>query len=382
MRSPFLPLFVAATLILATGALAEGQESKAQASTPQALRSREAECEARLQEVYRQRSEGVGKVYPSAEAKAAEWQQLETALQTERTCLTQTDEALVKALAAQEAECQKLAERRGAGTEDASRDAARCAAEVRRERAVRQQVKGFRAQQYTCEAQVAKFDDALRAPVAPPPTAPNGTAPPQDRSYRDQTAERRALEQARERSLVCAQQAAAQLGHLKGSQGASPVAAASEEAFQRDTAAVLELIRRAGEGASTGTYEAFAKSIETLRGRLATYRYTHQVLITRDPDAARRLVAASDALFSVAQAWESELRAGRDAVRFRAEIEAAMRRDASPTARASLPNNQRGLESATNVQAASARARADALSRLNSSLAGLQTLDVPPTGAR
>jgi hypothetical protein len=111
------------------------------------------------------------------------------------------------------------------------------------------------------------------------------------------------MEQARERSLACAQQAAAQLGHLKGSLGASPVAAASEEAFQQDTAVVLELIRRAGESASSGSYEAFAKSIETLRGRLATYRHTHQVLIARNPDAARRLIAASDALFSVAEAW-------------------------------------------------------------------------------
>ena len=59
-----------------------------------------------------------------------------------------------------------------------------------------------------------------------------------------------------------------------------------------------------------------------------------------------------------------------------------MRRDASPTARASLPNSQRGLEGANNAQAAAARARTDALSRLNSSLAGLQTLDVPPTSTR
>jgi hypothetical protein len=243
-------------------------------------------------------------------------------------------------------------------------------------------VKGFRARQYTCEAQVAKFDEALRARVTPPPAAPDGTAPPQDRTYRDQTAERRSLEQGRERSLVCAQQAAAQLGYLKGSQGASPVAAASEEAFQQDTAAVLELIRRAGESASSGPYETFAKSIETLRARLATYRNTHQVLIARNPDAARRLVVASDALFSVGQAWELEVRAGRDAAGFRADIEAAMRRDATVTARASLPNSQRGLEGANNAQAAAARARMDALSRLNSSLAGLQTLDVPPTSTR
>jgi predicted outer membrane protein len=80
MRRRFLPvLLVAATLILATGALAHGQESKAQPSTPQALRAREAECEARLQAIYRQRGEVVGKVSPSAEAKAADWQQLETA---------------------------------------------------------------------------------------------------------------------------------------------------------------------------------------------------------------------------------------------------------------------------------------------------------------
>ncbi len=190
------------------------------------------------------------------------------------------------------------------------------------------------------------------------------------------------MEQARERSLACAQQAAAQLGHLKGPLGASPVAAASEEAFQQDTAAVLELIRRAGESASSGSYEAFAKSIEILHGRLATYRHTHQVLIARNSDAARRLVAASDALFSVAEAGGAEVRAGRDAAEFRADIEAAMRRDASLTARASLHNSQRGLEGATNAQAAANRARTDALSRLNSSLAGLQTLDVPPTGAR
>ena len=301
-------------------------------------------------------------------------------MQAERTCLTETDEALVKALTAQEAECQKLSGRRQPGSNDDSGDAARCTAEVRRERAVRQQVKGFRARQYTCEAQVTKFDEALRARVTPP--AAEGTAPPQGRAYRDQTAERRALEQGRERSLVCAQQAAAHLGHLKGSQGASPVAAASEEAFQQDTATVLELIRRAGESASSGPYEAFAKSVETLRGRLASYRQTHQVLIARNPDAARRLVAASDALFSVAQAWELEVRAGRDAAGFRADIEAAMRRDASPTARASLPNSRRGLEGATSAQAAAARARTDALSRLNSSLAGLQTLDVSPTSAR
>ena len=378
MRRRSLPLFVATILILGSGTLVEGQQPPAQLLNAQALRAREAECEARLQAVYRQRSEGVGKVYPSAEAKAAEWLQLETALQAERTCLTETDEALVKALTAQEAECQKLAGRRQPGSNDDSRDVARCTAEVRQERAVRQQVKGFRARQYTCEAQVAKFDEALRAPVAP--AAPDGTAPPQGRTYRDQAADRRAMEQARERSLVCAQQAAAQLGHLKGSQ--SPVAAASEEAFQQDTATVLELIRRAGESASSGPYEAFAKSVETLRARLATYRHTHQVLIARNPDAGRRLVAASDALFSVAQAWELEVRAGRDAAGFRNDIEAAMRRDASPTARASLPNSQRGLEGATTAQAAAARARTDALSRLNSSLAGLQTLDVPPTSTR
>src|SRR4030095_16951712 len=66
MRRRFLPvLLVAATLILATGALVHGQESKAQPSTPQALRAREAKCEARLQAIYRQRGEVVGKVYPS-----------------------------------------------------------------------------------------------------------------------------------------------------------------------------------------------------------------------------------------------------------------------------------------------------------------------------
>ena len=331
MRRRSLPLFVATILILGSGALVEGQQPPAQSLNAQALRAREAECEARLQVVYRQRSEGVGKVYPSAEAKAAEWQQLETALQAERTCLTETDEALVKALTAQEAECQKLAGRRSSGSNDDSGDAARCAAEVRRERAARQQVKGFRARQYTCEAQVAKFDEALRGRVTPPAAAPDGTAPPQDRTYRDQTAERRSLEQGRERSLVCAQQAAAQLGYLKGSQGASPVAAASEEAFQQDTATVLELIRRAGEGASSGSYEAFAKSIETLRARLATYRNTHQVLIARNPDAARRLVAASDALFSVApgvgvgsqgrtgRRWVPGRRSGRDAARRHAD---------------------------------------------------------------
>ena len=172
MRRRSLPLFVATILILGTGALVEGQQPPAQPLNAQALRAREAECEARLQVVYRQRSEGVGKVYPSAEAKAAEWQQLETALQAERTCLTETDEALVKALTAQEAECQKLAGRRPSGSNDDSGDAARCAAEVRRERAARQQVKGFRARQYTCEAQVAKFDEALRARVTPPPPPP------------------------------------------------------------------------------------------------------------------------------------------------------------------------------------------------------------------
>ena len=126
MRRRFLPvLLVAATLILATGALVHGQASKAQPSTPQALREREAECEARLQAIYRLRGEVVGKVYSSAEAKAADWQQLETALQVERTCLTQTDEALVKALTSQEAECQKLTGRRPPGSNDDSRDAAR-----------------------------------------------------------------------------------------------------------------------------------------------------------------------------------------------------------------------------------------------------------------
>jgi hypothetical protein len=330
----------------------------------------------------RQRGEVVGKVYLSAEAKAADWQQLETALQAERTCLTQTDEALVTALTSQEAECQKLTGRRPPGSNDDSRDAARCAAEVRHERAVRRQVKGFRARQYTCEAQVAKFDEALRAPVTPLPAAPDGTAPPQGRAYRDQAAERRAMEQARERSLACAQQAAAQLGHIKGSLGASPVAAASEEAFQQDTAAVLELIRRAGESASSGSYEVFAKSIETLRGRLATYRHTHQVLIARNPDAARRLIAASDALFSVAEAWGAEVKAGRDAAGFRADIVAAMRRDASPTARASLPNSQRGLEGATNAQAAAARARTDAPESAQLLAGRSADAGVPPTGAR
>ena len=115
MRRRSLPLFVATILILGTGALVEGQQPSGQPLNAQALRAREAECEARLQAVYRQRSEGVGKVYASAEAKAAEWQQLETALQAERTCLTETDDALVKALTAQEAECQKLAGRRSPG---------------------------------------------------------------------------------------------------------------------------------------------------------------------------------------------------------------------------------------------------------------------------
>ena len=105
-------------------------------------------------------------------------------------------------------------------------------------------------------------------------------------------------------------------------------------------------------------------------------------MIGRNPEAARPLFGAAEALLAVAAAWESEVRAGRDAARFKADIEAALQRDTSPTARAHLPNSRRGLESALSVQSAAARARTDALSRLNSSLAGLQTLDAPPTGAR
>jgi hypothetical protein len=353
-------------------------------STPQALRAREAECEQRLHAIYRQRSEGVGRVHPSEDSKAAEWKALEAAMQAQRTCLTETDDALVKALAAQEAECQKVADRGASGAVAGTGEGARCAAEAKRERAIRQQLKGFRAQQYACEQQTAKFDELLRAQSTNPPAAPETSASAPGRSYRDQAAERRAIEQARERSMVCAQQASMQMGHLRAQLGMAPSSpgAATEEAFQRETAALLDLVRRAGEGATTGPYETFAKSVETLRGRLVTYRHRQQLMIARSPDAARRLFGAADALFAVATAWESEVRAGRDAERFKADIEAAQTRGASPTARAHLPNSRRGLESALSAQATAARERTDALSRLNSTLAGLQTLDAPPTGAR
>jgi hypothetical protein len=300
-------------------------------------------------------------------------------MKAQRNCLIETDEAFVKTLAAQEAECQKLAERAVAGSAEAA-EGARCAGEARRERGIRQQLKGFRAQQYACEQQTAKLDEMLRAEAAPPTSA----TPEAGRSYRDQAAERRAMEQARERSLVCAQQASVQMGRLKASLGmaATSPGAASEESFARETAATLDLVRRAGEGASTWPYETFAKAVETLRGRLITYRHAQQIMITRNPEPARRLFDAADALFAVAKAWESEVKAGRDAERFRADIDAAQQRDASPTARAHLPNSRRGLESALTAQAAAARARTDALSRLNSSLANLQTLDAPRTGAR
>jgi hypothetical protein len=361
-----------------------GAQQSAPLPTPQALRAREVECEERLQTIYQQRSAGVGKTHSSVEAQAAEWHGLEAAMATQRTCLIDTDEAMIKTLAAQEAECQKLAERAAPGAAAGTSEGARCAGEARRERAIRQQLKGFRAQQYACEQQTAKFDELLRAQSATPPAAPQTAAGAPDRSYRDQTAERRAIEQARERSMVCAQQASVQLGRLKASLGMAPSSpgAASEEAFQRETAALLDLIRRAGEGASTWPYETFAKEVETLRGRLVTYRHGQQIMIGRNPEAARPLFGAAEALLAVAAAWESEVRAGRDAARFKADIELALQRDASPTARAHLPNSRRGLESALSVQSAAARARTDALSRLNASLAGLQTLDAPPTGAR
>jgi hypothetical protein len=383
MRPTTLTLILVALLTLVAAPVRAQKNVQEDVSPPPpVLRAREAACEERLQTIYRQRIEGVGKTHPSVEAKAVEWNGLEAAMKAQRDCLIDTDEAFIKTLAAQEAECQKLAERAQAGSGEAA-EGARCAGEARRERAIRQQLKGFRAQQYACEQQTARLDEMLRAQEASPAPSPSAT-PEAGRSYRDQAAERRAMEQARERSLVCAQQASAQMGRLKASLGmaATSPGAASEEAFARETAAMLDLVRRAGEGASTGPYETFAKAIETLRGRLVTYRHAQQIMITRNPAPARRLFDATDALFAVATAWESEVRAGRDAARFKADIEAAQQRDASPTARAHLPNSRRGLESALTAQATAARARTDALSRLNSTLAGLQTLDAPRTGAR
>jgi hypothetical protein len=360
----------------------QNAQDNASLPPPPVLRAREAACEERLQTIYRQRIEGVGKTHPSVEAKAAEWNGLEAAMKAQRNCLLETDEAFITTLAAQEGECQKLAERAAAGSGEAA-EGARCAAEARRERGIRQQVKGFRAQQYACEQQTAKLDEMLRAQTAPAGPSTSGT-PAAGRSPRDQAAERRAMEQARERSLVCAQQASVQMGRLKTSLGMAPTSpgAASEEAFARETAATLDLVRHAGEGASTWPYETFAKAVETLRGKLVTYRHGQQIMIARNPEPARRLFDTADALFAVATAWDSEVKAGRDAARFKADIDAAQQRDATPTARAHLPNSRRGLDSALTAQAAAARARTDALSRLNSSLAGLQTLDAPRTGAR
>lgn len=243
-------------------------------------------------------------------------------------------------------------------------------------------MKGFRAQRYACEQQTARFEEMLRAQAATPPVLPEAGAP--GRTYRDQVSEMRALEQARDRSLACARQAAMQQGQLKASLGLSPAGtgAASDEVFERDSAALLELIRGAGEGASTWSYEAFARAIETLRARLAAYRQAHQTLIAHDPDAPARLITAAQALFRVAEAWASELRAGRDAARFKADLEAGLRRDASPSARVAVAESRRGFDAATDAQASAARARTDALSRMQSSLAGLQTTDIPRTGAR
>ena len=64
-------------------------------STPQALRAQEAACEERLQSIYRQRSEAVTKTHPGVEAKAAQSDGFETAMQAQRNCLTETDEALI-----------------------------------------------------------------------------------------------------------------------------------------------------------------------------------------------------------------------------------------------------------------------------------------------
>ena len=173
MRPGLARLLVGSTLALAAVVPVRAQESRLLPATLEALRAREVECESRLQNIYRQRSDSVRKVYPSPEARAAEWRQLEAARQQQQACLTEIDDALVQALTTQEAECRK----------------SRCATDARQERIARQQMKGFRAQQYACEQQTSRFEELLRAQTTTPPVVPEGSAT--GRTSRDQVSEMR-----------------------------------------------------------------------------------------------------------------------------------------------------------------------------------------------
>ena len=165
----------------------------------------------------------------------AEWRQLETERQQQQACLTEIDDALVQALTTQESEV-------GSPGVPPTR---------RRERIARQQMKGFRAQRYACEQQTARFEEMLRAQAATPPVLPKPARPAVRIATRSARCERRSR---RRQSLACARQAAMQQGQLKASLGLSPAGtgAASDEVFERDSAALLELIRGAGEGPRPG----------------------------------------------------------------------------------------------------------------------------------
>jgi hypothetical protein len=201
---------------------AHGQEASAVLDEKlTALRMREKDCLQRAASVTQQRREATFKPYVTEEARVADWSRLETALQDQRQCLIQTNEALTRSLAALEIGCQRIVDSRAPGAAAEVHDAARCVEGARGERLNRERLAGFRAQQFACDQEGASIDRFARKEVASP-NYTQGTS----RTYRDQSSDLRMFEQARAQKEACASNAAVQIAILQQALGLSNSATA------------------------------------------------------------------------------------------------------------------------------------------------------------
>jgi hypothetical protein len=312
-----------------------------------ALTARERECESRTVTIGQQRVNAATASYPSPEAQAADWDRLDRMLAAERRCTTGADDDILQILARLETECQRLD----------SAAALRCVERARAERAVRKQIQILRAEQYRCEQDAMRADASIRRGPAP---------------------DLRLLERRRADSVLCARSAGTKQEDLKRALAAraagdsnSPAqqlaAETRAQSYERDTRALLDLLRRTVQGLSGSNvpgYETFTRDMDALQRGLIVYRSRYQGLIASlDAARPRKLLEAADLLVSTAGIWRAELQARREAAGVRTDVQAGSRSDASASARLALPDNRRSLEGFIMTEQAAAQQRAERWAR-------------------
>ena len=328
---------------------------EAQTATEDALRARietlatrERECESRAVTIGQQRVNAAAASYPSPEAQRADWDRLDRALAAERQCTARAEDEILQTLTSLEIECQRVD----------SAAARQCTKRARDERAVRKQLQALRDEQSRCEQNAMKADGAIRRGAA--------------------ATDVRSLERRRDESVACARSAGAQQENLKralaargadepGSPAQQLAAETRAQQYQRDTQALLELLRQTLQGLEPGNsprYDAFAQEMDSLQRGLSVYRSRYPgVIASSGATRPRKLLEAADLLVSTTGLWRAELQARREAAGLRNDVDAGSRPDSSVSTRLALPGNRRALESFMATERAAGRERAEAWQR-------------------